>query len=744
MMEASSTTLRDTARLQVNRHAALMAWGERFLFALLLALFVFRAFVPAWSHVDSDFANYYLAARLYHEGYPVERVYDWTWFQRQKDHFGIDRPLVGFIPSTLTSSLLVLPLSSMPPLFANRVWLAINLGLLPLIALLLKAVTSFQWRRIGVFLFLAVAPLHSNFLLGQVHLAMLLLLAVAAWLYFTDRDFLSGIVLAIAATLKIYPAFFLVFFLLKRQWRATAGLVCGLAASLLISAGLFGVSAFRVYFREILPWGLRGEIIDPYSTGWDSLNALLRRLFVFEPELNPFPVAHLPHVYAFLHSLTHAVILVLFLWAMISNGSSRSRRKLEWAVFCFLLLLLSSEPLPYHFVILILVAVVSVDYLMEHGQTGWGTATAMLYALVCIPYTRLYLRNPRGWLSLFFFPRLFWMLVLGAVLLYVLITSNTESFRGGLRSRSFAFAAVACVALSAAAFVAELRHLAGQFDNCHTRVATAIGSAIAADPVVTADSTFYGALVPAFASAHDAYVVHRLHGASIASFGGGGDWFHPAATMNGQEALAEIASDYDSRIVQFEASSSTPNQATTTIVVDAEQPVVSADGRRLLYIREVRGRGSLWINPLNRAGAETKPDLERQLVGPQYDVREATFSPEEQVIFTSWQRDRYRIYSVDPQSLAITELPFVGCSARYPAFSPNGEWLAFSCERHGVWQLVTLNRRTLEQRQRTTAECNSITPAWTPDSKSLIYATDCARGLGITALSKIDIVPRSF
>jgi len=51
-----------------------------------------------------------------------------------------------------------------------------------------------------------------------------------------------------------------------------------------------------------------------------------------------------------------------------------------------------------------------------------------------------------------------------------------------------------------------------------------------------------------------------------------------------------------------------------------------------------------------------------------------------------------------------------------------------------------MNRATAQQHQLTAGDCNSITPAWSPDSRSLIYATDCGRALGITALSKLNVV----
>ncbi len=737
-MQASGPLIGTVETSRLSRLAVWRQWTERVLMVALLLLFVVRGFIPAWGHLDSDFADYYLAARLYREGSPVERVYEWTWFQRQKDHAGIEQPLVGFIPATLTSVLTILPVSSLPPLQANRCWLVISLGFLSLAVALFKSITSLTWQRVGVLTFLAVAPLRDNFRLGQVHMLMLLLLALGAWLYFRNWHFLSGMALAAAAAVKIYPALFLLFFLLKKQWRAAAGLACGMVGTALLSFRLFGAEACRTYFREILA-GFRGETIDPYATAWNSLSALLHRLFVFEPELNPTPVAHLPFLYAVLHPLLQALILVVFLWAMASKSTSLSRQKLEWGIYCFLLLLLSSDPLSSHFVVLILAAILVVESLTIRGQSGWAGVVVVPYALACVPYDRFYRGNPHGWESLLFFPRLFCMLLLAGLLLWILISSSEESIGSYIRSPSVGWATLAFVVLTAGGVVVNLNHFAGQFDNYGTRVTTSVGSAIAMDPVVTADSILFGALVPQFTS-HDAYVIHRLHAGAISSYGGEGDWFHPAAAIDGTASWAEVASTGTSRIVRFDSSRELTHDGTmSTEALDAEEPIVSAQGKLLAYIREVRGRGSLWIRSLARAEGETR-SAERELAGTQYDVRDAAFSPEEQLIFSSWQPERYRLYSVDPKSGTVAELVSVTCSARYPAFSPDGQWLVFSCKRGWVWQLVAMNRATRDQRQLTSGDCNSITPAWFPDSRSLIYATDCGRALGITALSKLNVI----
>jgi hypothetical protein len=126
-----------------------IVWSERVVLLVLVAVFTVKGFIPAWKHLNTDFPNYYVGAQLYRRGYPIERVYEWIWFQRQKDHLGVDQRLVGFIPLTLPSILPILPWCSLPPLQAKHVWLLMNLLFLGVTTVLLKACTNLSARRIA-------------------------------------------------------------------------------------------------------------------------------------------------------------------------------------------------------------------------------------------------------------------------------------------------------------------------------------------------------------------------------------------------------------------------------------------------------------------------------------------------------------------------------------------------------------------------------------------------------------------
>jgi hypothetical protein len=75
------------------------------------------------------------------------------------------------------------------------------------------------------------------------------------------------------------------------------------------------------------------------------------------------------------------------------------------------------------------------------------------------------------------------------------------------------------------------------------------------------------------------------------------------------------------------------------------------------------------------------------------------------------------------------------CAAtRVPIISPDGKW-AISTESLGgseqIWLRNTAGRSRL---QLTGGSCNSFSPAWELDSKAVIFASDCGRGIGLPAL----------
>src|SRR5215831_12505619 len=166
-----------------KRIASLRPWLETAFCVALAALLFWKALLPAWKKLNTDFPNYYLVARLLREGYSLDRVYDWLWLQRVKDHWGIPQSLVGFAGLTPFSALPIVPLTIFSALTAKRIWIVLNLVMLAASAEMLHRSTSLRRRFIWMICLLAIIPLRSSFLLGQMHISVLMFMVAAYFFY---------------------------------------------------------------------------------------------------------------------------------------------------------------------------------------------------------------------------------------------------------------------------------------------------------------------------------------------------------------------------------------------------------------------------------------------------------------------------------------------------------------------------------------------------------------------------------
>ena len=145
---------------------------------------------------------------------------------------------MSYIPLTLPSALVVSPLSSLPPLQAKRCWLLANLGFMVLTLVLLVRSTSFGPQRTALVMFLALIPLSSNFCRANAcagaaiaHDGRLVVLQRSTPQVWFDACGCNSV--------EDLSRLFLIFFLLKKKWRAAAGLVIGTGAAALLSIHLF-------------------------------------------------------------------------------------------------------------------------------------------------------------------------------------------------------------------------------------------------------------------------------------------------------------------------------------------------------------------------------------------------------------------------------------------------------------------------------------------------------------------------
>jgi Tol biopolymer transport system component len=178
------------------------------------------------------------------------------------------------------------------------------------------------------------------------------------------------------------------------------------------------------------------------------------------------------------------------------------------------------------------------------------------------------------------------------------------------------------------------------------------------------------------------------------------------------------------------------NEASRVVVSDAREPMISADGKVLAFVRDERGRGRMMERGLD-GGAE------KALTPPELNVYEAAFLSEDEYAFAAAQGAEWpHIYVVDhARGEAARGAGTQIADARYPAISPDGRWLAYSHMEKGVWNLWLMDLVSGAERRIGNVPCNEVQPSWESDSEVVLYGTDCGRSVWFTAVARRRVVP---
>jgi len=701
---------------QARLVSRLVNWTERSVLLLLILYMCVHTMPRAWKSLVTDFPNYYTAAQLAHDGYDTSRMYEWDWLEREKDHRAIPIRVIGLVPITPFSTLFLWPFVGLKPLAAKHAWILLNLLIVMPICWMLRSMTGLNYQRLALIFALNV-PFYRNLEFGQFYVLLLLLITAACWATLKGHQARAGALVAIAAAAKIFPLLFFVFFLQRRAWRALAwGAVTGVAA-LGLSVAVFGWNVHRTYLLEILPWALHGEAMPPYVTN-ASISGVLHVLFLAEPLWNPNPWHSSVLCFSLLFPVLQMLVLAPAVLLIRADDNSPRRIMLEWSAMLTASLAISTIPASYNFVLMILPICVLSTILLERKQYGWLAALVVAYIGIGFP-----LPTPAkisGLAILLYIPRL---PLLIAVLLgiYTLLWPR-EPVRFVFKDWTRCAWAVAMIA--AVAF--------------NTRSTFVRESAVREEYAYRLPLQHEGYLNanPQQAGAGVRYVAFTLDGYHLTTEDGNSSWIDPAAgaadddlsfTSGSGRLFVERAKSSLSEIIDM-------NSTARAVIEDARDPMLSADGSSLAFIRDDHGRGQLMVRKALQSGSA----IDVALTPSTLNVYEASFLSGGDYAFAAVSGEApAQIYLTDGthqnEPLALGE-------SRYPALSPDGQWLAYSHFERGAWNLWIRNQKTGETERIGNVPCNEIEPGWESDSKTLLYSTDCGRSLWFTAVARRQVI----
>lgn len=355
-------------------------------FYLLILLFT-AGLVFTWMSASkpiSDFGNYYYGAKIGFDRSIVgsHQVYNVMSFNSQVEKAGETNFFLNHCTVTPQSVLLYRPFAWIPN--AHTAKIVFNLFALLIFVFSLGRIlkkygehTDVKYAMIAV---AALIPIYYNILFGQTYL-LITALIIETFLQADKRPWLSGIFLAIAISLKISPAIFLIWFLTERKfkmvgWTFASGLLIAVCTFLFIPAMEL---PFLEYYFTSFPRIMNGYITDPYSSSFQGFVVFLRKVFVPDAILNPDALVNGSERIVYMLNSVFFVIMSFLLVGAWKAGA-------DWKKKILLLILLVNITSGYTstYSLLLMLPFVSV------GKTQQDWIRVMLYAAILMFPPRIF------------------------------------------------------------------------------------------------------------------------------------------------------------------------------------------------------------------------------------------------------------------------------------------------------------------------------------------------------------------
>src|SRR5882762_778115 len=337
--------------LLFKRPAALL------LFIALTLVLAARGIVPALSKVDTDFPNYFTAAKIVADGRDTDRLYDNLWFQEQMRRYQIGKASEGaFKPFPPPTALLLVPLVRFEPQNALRIVTGVGVLCLICSIILLARILSWSFVDSGAFVLLSGYAVLNALRLGQPYILVSLSCILGYYAHLKRRPLLAGICFGLFTPIKNFPVVFLVYFAFRKEWKIVLGGAIAIVIVASVSIGVLGWRIHEDYLSSVLGNHLiaKLDMQDPFTASYQSFDSLFRRLFIFDATLNPRPLWALPPLYGIGLIITKVSILLAAIATLIklARSGAANTNAMSIGILGIFTLLVAPATATYHFVLL--------------------------------------------------------------------------------------------------------------------------------------------------------------------------------------------------------------------------------------------------------------------------------------------------------------------------------------------------------------------------------------------------------
>jgi len=398
--------------LLFKRPAALL------LFVTLTLVLATRGIVPALSKVDTDFPNYFTAAKIVADGANTDRLYDNRWFQDQMRRYQTGKASEGeFKPFPPPTALLLVPLTRLKPLDALRVVTGVSLLCLICSIILLAKMLSWSLVDSTVFVLLSGHAVLGALRLGQPYILVSCSCILGYYARLKGRPLLAGACFGLLTPIKYFPAVILVYLAFRKEWKVVLGGATAILMVTSVSVGILGWQIHEKFLSSVLGNHLiaKLDLQSPFSASYQSFDSLFRRLFIYDATLNPQSLYALPRLQGIAVLITKASILIAAIATLVKLAWRDGDRAIapSIGILGVVTLLLAPATATYHFVLLWLPVGLLINYFVQQGARVRAYFILGAYALIgFFPYRYTIPFEGRGGLTVLAYPRLFLLLAM--------------------------------------------------------------------------------------------------------------------------------------------------------------------------------------------------------------------------------------------------------------------------------------------------------------------------------------------
>ncbi|HET6990547.1 MAG TPA: glycosyltransferase family 87 protein [Bacteroidia bacterium] len=375
--------------------------GFHLLFLLVLLLWSMHAPIGDWG-------NYYYGSKAYLRGSGID-IYDPTHFNAYVASCGEQHFFLSYTQVPPLSLLIYIPFSLLKAGTAKLLFSVLTylICVFSITRLFRKRQLDLRWSLLLPLLFFL--PFKSNIDLGQSYFLLIAML-VEGWMARENGKWiLSAILFALSIHLKLFPAIILIWFLMEKDWKMFGATICAVGLFFVISLMFVNWEIWKFYFVEILPRMAKGEITNTYSTSYQSMQVLLKQLFVPDALQNKNYVLDEPFFYEKGNRLWLGIVLVI---ATLFSYDKKRNSFFRFSIWIFAGLLISGYGSSYGLLQLVFLTIAIIS--SSRTSTARKIILLILIGIVANIPVQWFL----NYQAPFSFPRLFFILILLGTIIY--------------------------------------------------------------------------------------------------------------------------------------------------------------------------------------------------------------------------------------------------------------------------------------------------------------------------------------